>query len=64
VLRGRGTRVRVKRLNNRKLTNGARITVTATLAGRLTTTVVDRIAKGRRIEGRPTCSLSGQRAAC
>jgi hypothetical protein len=65
VVTGRGSRaVRVKTLNGRRLRNGTRITVQASLSGRLTTTVVDRVSKGRRIEGRPACSISGTRAAC
>ena len=40
VLRGRGSTraVRVSRLNGRRLKNGARITVRASMTGRLTTT--------------------------
>jgi hypothetical protein len=56
VVTGRGSRtVRIKALNARTLKNGTKITVRASLAGRLTTTVVDRVSKGRRVEGRATC---------
>jgi hypothetical protein len=65
VVKGRGSRaVRIKGLNGRRLKNGTKITVTASLARRLTTTVVDRVSHGRRIEGRPVCSVSGTRASC
>ncbi|MDA0139111.1 kelch repeat-containing protein [Solirubrobacter deserti] len=54
--KGRGARrVRVSRLNGKRLANGTKITVTVSLPGRLTTTVTDSIARGRRVEGRPRC---------
>jgi hypothetical protein len=54
--KGRGAkRVRITRLNHRRLANGAKITIKVSKAGRLTTTVTDRISRGRRIEGRPRC---------
>jgi hypothetical protein len=60
VTRGKGSRrVRIKALNGKRLANGARITVTVSAPGRLTTTVTDRISRGRRIEGRPRCSPVG-----
>ena len=57
ILRGRGSTrvVRVNRLNGRRLKNGTKITVTASLNGRLTTTVIDRVKRARRVEGRPVC---------
>ena len=55
---GRGTRrVKITRLSNRTLRDGATITVRVSAPGRLTTSVVDRISSSRRREGRPTCSL-------
>lgn len=58
--KGRGARrVRIGRLNGRRLANGTKITVTVSRPGRLTTTVTDRITKSRRIEGRPRCSPVG-----
>ncbi|MDA0136437.1 hypothetical protein [Solirubrobacter deserti] len=61
MLKGRGTTraVRVSRLNGRRLRNGTRITVTASMPGRLTTTVTDRVTRGRRVEGRPICKPVG-----
>ena len=61
ILRGRGSTrvVRVNRLNGRRLKNGTKITVTASLNGRLTTTVVDRVRRARRVEGRPVCKPVG-----
>jgi hypothetical protein len=51
--------VRITRLNGRRLVNGTKITITVSMPGRLTTTVTDRIAKGRRVEGRPSCTPVG-----
>ena len=61
ILRGRGSTrvVRVNRLNGRRLKNGTKITVTASLNGRLTTTVIDRVKRARRVEGRPVCKPVG-----
>jgi hypothetical protein len=58
VTKGKGAkrRIRIARLNGKLLRNGTKITITATLTGRLTTTVVDRVSRGRRIEGRPRCT--------
>ena len=58
VTKGKGAkqRIRITRLNGRRLKNGTQITVTASLKGRLTTTVVDRVSKGRRVEGLPRCT--------
>ena len=54
--KGKGAkRVRIARLNGKRLANGTKITITVTKAGRLTTTVTDRVSRGRRIEGRPRC---------
>ena len=55
----RVARVRITRLNNKRLANGTRITITVSKAGRLTTTVTDRVSRGRRIEGRPRCTPVG-----
>ncbi|MDA0174669.1 choice-of-anchor D domain-containing protein [Solirubrobacter taibaiensis] len=58
--KGKGSRrIKISRLTNRRLTNGTKITVTVAMAGRLTTTVTDRVTKSRRIEGRPRCSPVG-----
>jgi hypothetical protein len=55
--KGKGSRpVRIKALNGRRLRNGTRITVTVAMPGRLTTTVRDRVTRGRRSEGRPRCA--------
>ncbi|MDA0169793.1 hypothetical protein OJ998_11915 [Solirubrobacter taibaiensis] len=61
ILRGRGSTrvVRVNRLNGRRLKNGTKITTTVTLNNRLTTTVVDRVRRARRVEGRPVCKPVG-----
>ncbi|MDA0168981.1 carbohydrate binding domain-containing protein [Solirubrobacter taibaiensis] len=60
VTKGKGARrVPITRLRNRALRNGTRITVKVTMPGRLTTTVVDRVAKRRRIEGRRACVQPG-----
>ena len=60
VAKGRGSKpVRITRLNGRRLANGAKITITVSMPGRLTTTVTDRIAKARRVEGRPRCTPVG-----
>jgi hypothetical protein len=60
ITKGKGSkRVRIKRLNGKRLTNGTKITVTVSKPGRLTTTVVDRVSRGRRIEGRPRCTPVG-----
>ena len=57
VTKGRGSkRVRITRLNGRRLVNGTKITISVSKPGRLTTTVIDRIAKARRVEGRPSCT--------
>ena len=42
-----------------RLKNGTKITVTASLNGRLTTTVIDRVKRARRVEGRPVCKPVG-----
>ena len=42
-----------------RLSNGTKITVTASLDGHLTTTVVDRVKRARRVEGRPVCEPVG-----
>lgn len=60
VTKGKGSRrVRIKALDGRRLANGTRITITVTAPGRLTTTVRDRITRGRRVEGRPRCTIPG-----
>ena len=60
VTKGKGAkRVRITRLNGRRLKNGTTITITVSLKGRLTTTVTDRISKARRVEGRPRCAPVG-----
>jgi len=65
VVRKAGPRtVRIKALSGKRLKNGTKITVSASLAGRLTTTVLDRVTRGRRVEGRPACSFSGRPASC
>jgi hypothetical protein len=50
-------------MSNRRLKNGTRITVTVSLPGRLTTTVIDRVRSGRRIEGRRRCYTPGLKPA-
>jgi hypothetical protein len=58
--KGRGSRrVRITRLDGRRLSHGSKITITVSKPGRLTTTVTDRISRGRRIEGRPRCAPVG-----
>ena len=58
--KGKGARrVRITRLNGRRLAHGTKITITVSKPGRLTTTVTDRITRGRRIEGRPRCTPVG-----
>ncbi|MDA0174671.1 choice-of-anchor D domain-containing protein [Solirubrobacter taibaiensis] len=60
VTKGRGSRrVRVTRLNGKRLAHNAKITITVSMPNRLTTTVTDRISRGRRIEGRPRCTPVG-----
>jgi N-acetylneuraminic acid mutarotase len=60
ITKGKGAkRVRITRLNHKRLTNGTRITITVSKPARLTTTVVDRVSRGRRIEGRPRCTPVG-----
>jgi hypothetical protein len=58
VTKGKGStrRVRISRLNGRRLPDGARITVTVSMKARLTTKKIDRVRNGRRIEGRPRCA--------
>ncbi|MDA0174670.1 choice-of-anchor D domain-containing protein [Solirubrobacter taibaiensis] len=54
--KGKGAkRVRITRLDGKRLVNGSKITITASMPGRLTTTVTDSITRGRRVEGRPRC---------
>jgi hypothetical protein len=60
VVSGRGTqRVPVAGLRDRALANGTRITVTVSAPGSLTRTIVDRVAKGRLLAGRGTCTVPG-----
>jgi hypothetical protein len=60
VAKGKGSRrVRITRLNGKRLRNGTAITITVSMPGRLTTTVTDRIARSRRVEGRPRCAPVG-----
>ena len=64
VTKGKGPkRVRISRLSNRRLKPGTRITVTVSMPGRLTTTVVDRVRNGRRVSGRRHCYTPGIKAA-
>jgi len=58
VATGRGARkVRIAGLRNRRLANGATITVSVSLKGHLTARLVDRIRHGRRSEGDRRCFL-------
>ena len=60
VAKGRGAKaVLISGLKGRRLANGTRVTVTVSMPGRLTTTVYDSIARGRRSEGRPRCTAPG-----
>ncbi|MDA0174672.1 choice-of-anchor D domain-containing protein [Solirubrobacter taibaiensis] len=57
VTRGKGAkRVRITRLTGKRLANGTKITITASMPGRLTATVTDTVTRRRRIEGRPQCT--------
>ena len=59
--------VRISRLNGKRLKNGARITVSVSLKGRLTARVVDRIRGNRRHKGSRQCfapSTTKPRLSC
>ena len=55
--------MRITRLSGRRLKAGTKITVTVSMPGRLTTTVVDRVRNGRRVAGRRHCYTPGIKAA-